>query len=65
MIDRMLVRPVFVHCHECQVRTSPSGRSVLIRGEFIPFSSSALTGLCVAVLRERGALYVAPAGVVA
>lgn len=51
----MLSTPIFVHCHECGIRTNPSGTMVLDRWMPISMPRDAMDRLCVTFQSMRGA----------
>lgn len=57
------VQPVFVHCHECQIRVSPSGRRVLDGKVAYASTPEGIERLHIAALSQKGALYLTPPGV--
>jgi hypothetical protein len=51
-MDRTILQPIFVHCHECQIRTNPSGTLVLADGQTHRVPTGHIKRLCAAVLRR-------------
>lgn len=50
----MLTTPIFVHCFECRLRVSPSGRMLFSGGAAYSVTPEALAALCMGV---RGGVY--------